>query len=78
MTEEQKPEDRSFILFEFAAIGSVMCRTMFNNVTPLQMLAVAGMLESHAKRMLMEEEIQREAQRGIATPPPPKIIIPGS
>lgn len=77
MTEEQ--EQKSFILVRFASVGSVEAQTVFENVTPLQVLAIAGFLELKAKSELARienERAEQQVQQRLAVPKD-KILIPG-
>lgn len=67
----ENEEERSYILMQFVAPGSVVFNAQFENVTPLQILALAHYLEYRGKRTLAEEESQRMAQQEQQ-----KIIVP--
>lgn len=76
MTDEhQQPE--SYLAIVFAGINSVAFSLQVNNVSPLQMLAVAAYLETKAKSSLLLEEQRRaeqEAQKQIVKP---SLVLPG-
>lgn len=66
--EEKKP---SFIVVRFAEIGSVVLNVQFENVTSLQVLAVADYLELKGKNQLIMEEnerMEREREMSLAVP----------
>jgi hypothetical protein len=80
MTEnsEQVPmEERSYILVEFESVGSVVLRVLTNNVTPLQILAMASYLDVMGKSRLIEQENARMTQEAKLAVPEKKLIIPG-
>jgi hypothetical protein len=75
---EQVPmEERSYILVEFESVGSVVLRVLTNNVTPLQILAMASYLDVMGKSRLIEQENARMAQEAKLAVPEKKLIIPG-
>ena len=66
--EEKKP---SFVLVRFAEIGSVILNVQFENVTSLQVLALAEYLNLKGKNQLIIEENERanrEAEMSLAVP----------
>lgn len=66
--EEKRP---SFILVQFAEVGSTVLQVKFENVTPLQVLALASYLEVKGKNQLIIEEnarAEREAEMSLAVP----------
>lgn len=68
MEEEKKP---SFVLVRFAEIGSTILQAQFENVTSLQVLALAQYLELKGKNQLMMEEnerMEREREMSLAVP----------
>ena len=69
MDEQTQP--KSFVFAVFSDIGNVNVNVKFENVTPLQVLALAAYLELKGKSALMEEEnqrLERERQMNIARP----------
>jgi hypothetical protein len=75
--QEHELDGKSFVLVEFAEAGSVVLRMVTDNVTPLQLLAVASYLEVMGKSKLMEQENERLAKETKLAMPENKLIIPG-
>lgn len=73
MSEEEK---RSYILIEFDTVGSAAFAIQTDNVTPLQLLSIAGFLEWKAKSLLQAQEFQA-MQTQMKQKEMNKIIIPG-
>ena len=73
------PNQRSVLIAEFSEIGSVVFRVLPQNVTPFQLLALAGYLEVEAKDAIIREKHAREAEheQQRLSVPSPKIMIPG-
>ena len=71
--DENENVPQSYILIQFTAPGTVIFQSKFENVTPLQMLAIAHLLEFEGKSALQEQKFQ-EAQRGDHQ----KIVLPGT
>jgi len=72
MTDQQQvPEDRSYVLIQFGGVGSVALTVQTNNVTPMQLLALAGYLEVMAKNQILRvenERIDREQSQALHVP----------
>ena len=74
---EQPAPPKSYLVIQFADVGSVMFHLDMDGVTPLQMLAIASYLELRGKNALIQQENQRaeeEAQHALARP---KLVLPG-
>ena len=78
-TEEQK---FSRMIITFASEGSALFDIQFENVTPTQLLAVAGFLEFKARYALQVaesrerlEEAEYEERHKLTVPPKPSIAI---
>ena len=68
LDQENKP---SFILIQFAGVASTVLQAKFENVTSLQVLAVAQYLELKGKNQLLIEEnerAERERETSLAVP----------
>lgn len=78
MTEETI-EQQSFILIKFAEPGSVVFSSNMIGITPYQLLAVAGYLETLAKNDIVRliHQRQEEAEAAGLSKPNPKIMLPG-
>ena len=79
MTDQALEQPQSFILVKFAEPGSVVFQSNMIGVTPYQLLAVAGYLETLAKHDLVELISQRKEEQeaqGLSKPNP-KIMLPG-
>lgn len=69
MSDEETP--KSYLIVQFADIGSVLFTTKMDGITPLQLLALAGYLELKAKNELVQQEnqrVQREADMKLLVP----------
>jgi hypothetical protein len=75
--EQNVLEQKSYVLIEFKDVASVELRVLTNNVTPLQILAVASYLDVMGKSRLIEQENERMAREAKLAVPENKIIIPG-
>lgn len=75
--EQNVLEQKSYVLIEFKDVASVELRVLTNNVTPLQILAVASYLDVMGKSRLIEQENERMSREAKLTVPENKIIIPG-
>jgi len=68
---EQPEVKLSFVFARFAETGSVILEVKFENVTSLQVLALASYLELKGKNQLIIEEnarLEREAEMSLAVP----------
>jgi len=70
---ENKVDDKkdSYVLCRFADVGSVILEVKFENVTSLQVLALAQYLELKGKNQLIADEnarLEREREMNIAVP----------
>jgi hypothetical protein len=68
----------SKIYIEFEEPGSVLFRTAFEGVTPMQLLAIAGYLELRARSEIIKEEnarVEHEERMKLTTPPKPEIFV---
>jgi hypothetical protein len=76
MSNETNNEEKSFVLVEFADIGSAeISYSDFNNVTAFQMLALAHLMEFEGKTALANlraAQIQAQMQQGQRD----KILVP--
>lgn len=71
-----QPED-SFILVQFKEVNSVeLIKFMPNNISPLQLLALAHYLEFIGKSTLQAQEIKRAVELEQKEQEKPKIILP--
>lgn len=71
MDERQEEKKPSYILIQFAEIGSVLMSMKLEQVTAGQLFAVAKVLELKAQAGFIQEEterMQREAEKNIARP----------
>lgn len=71
MSEEEKQAPKSYLLVQFADIGSVLFTTQIEGVTPLQLIAIASYLELKAKNELVQQEnqrVQREQEMKLLVP----------
>jgi hypothetical protein len=75
--EQNVLEQKSYVLIEFKDVASVELRVLTNNVTPLQILAVASYLDVMGKSRLIEQENERMSREAKLAVPENKIIIPG-
>lgn len=76
--EEKKP---SFVLVRFSEVGSVVLNVQFENVTPLQVIALAEYLSVKGKNQLIIEEnarAEREREMSLAVPSGQGKILIGS
>jgi hypothetical protein len=64
MNEQDKPKSpaKSFIFVAFADVGSVLLNVQYENVTPLQILALADYLMTVGKSKLLLEMQAREEE----------------
>jgi hypothetical protein len=71
-------EEKSFIYIEFADIGSAEITNYdFNNVSPFQILATAGLLEFEGKNALaMQKAAQLQAQMMEEQRGKTQILVP--
>lgn len=60
MDEQEKP--KSFILVQFADIGSTVMSVQYEGVTPMQLLALSEYFQLIGKNKLLQELNEREAQ----------------
>jgi hypothetical protein len=60
MDEQEKP--KSFIFVAFADVGSTILNVQYENVTPLQLLALSEYFQLVGKNKLLAEMNEREAQ----------------
>ena len=61
----------SAVICRFSEIGSVVLNVQFENVTALQVIALAGYLEVKGKNQLIMDEnarAEREAEMNLAVP----------
>jgi len=71
-----QPED-SFLLAQFKEVNSVeFVKFMPNNVSPLQLLALAHYLEFVGKSTLQAQEIKRAVELEQQEQEKPKIAVP--
>ena len=66
---EEKPS--SFILIQFAEVGSTAFQIKMDGVTPLQILAIASYLDVKGKNELIKQEnekFSREAEMKLLVP----------
>jgi hypothetical protein len=78
MTDENTNEEKSFVYVEFEEIGSAEVTSWnFNNVSPLQLLALSSLLEFEGKSALaiqrsaqVQAQREREQMTQIAVPKP--------
>ena len=70
---ENENVPQSYILIQFTAPGTVVFQSKFENVTPLQMLAISHLLELEGKLALQEQKIQEKQREGAQ-----KIALPGT
>lgn len=76
MNEEEKKE--SFVLIRFADVGSVILSAKFENVTSLQILALAHYFEVKGKsQLVLEENARAEREREMSLAVPSEKIIVG-
>ncbi len=71
MTDQQEEKKPSYILIQFADIGSVLMSIQLMNVTAGQVLAASKILDMKGQSGFIQEEterMQREAERNIARP----------
>ena len=74
--EEEKQQ--SFVLVRFADIGSVLLDVQFENVTSLQILALAHYFEVKGKsQLVLEENARAEREREMNLAVPEKKILVG-
>jgi hypothetical protein len=70
-------KDDSFVLVQFKEVNSVELVTFApNNVSPLQILALAHYLEFVGKSTLQAQEIQRAVELEQKEQEKPKIVLP--
>lgn len=74
MDENEQEITQSYILLQFIAPGSVVFQSKFENITPMQMLAVAHFLEFEGKSALQEQKMQERQKEHEM----PKIALPGN
>lgn len=72
MVDENEQIPQSYILLQFTSIGSVIVKSTFENVTPLQILSMAHLLELEGKLALQEQKFQEQQKQDIS-----KIALPG-
>lgn len=78
MSNEINNEEKSFVYIEFEDIGSAeITNYKFENISPLQLLAMAHFMEFEGKGALatqraaqMQAQIEREQRQRIAVPSP--------
>lgn len=74
MTDEIK----SRLLVEFSGVGSATFDVKFENVTPTQLLAIAGYLELKAKNeiiILENKKHEYDEMNKLSMPEKPEIVI---
>lgn len=74
---DQNELPKSYVVVNFADVGSVIMHVDMNGITPLQLLALAAYFELKGKDALIRQENQRaeeDAQKAIARP---KLVLPG-
>lgn len=77
MNNNNEESTKSFVLVQFSGIGSVILQAQFENVTSLQLLALAEYLEVKGKNQLLLEEnerAEREREMSLAVPKG-KIVV---
>ncbi len=71
MTDQQEEKKPSYILIQFADIGSVLMSMKFEQVSAGQLFVAAKILDLKAQAGFIQEEterMQREAERNITRP----------
>lgn len=77
MVEDNKAEEKkSFVHAQFTEFGSVFFNLMVDNVTPLQMIALAEYLSIRGKNeLIMQENARHEQQKEMQIAVPKSSII---
>jgi len=70
-------QERSLIVIQFTAPGSVVFQAQFEGVTPMQMMAIAGWMEVKAKNAIIQAENERAAEEARNSIARPKLVLPG-
>jgi len=70
---QKELEKESIIVVKFDQIGSVILETSFQNVTPLQILAVAEFLRIRGEAATIQQEMQQAQAQQMK-----KIAVPGT
>ena len=66
-------EDRSYLHVEFASIGSADPNISISNVTPNQIMAAVGYLETYAKTFYSQQiakSLQKQVEQQLSVPKP--------
>jgi hypothetical protein len=69
--DNEEEKQKSFVFVQFAEVGSVVLNVQFENVTPLQVIALAEYLGVKGKNQLVLEEnarAEREREMSLAVP----------
>lgn len=77
MAEVDQNTERSLVVIQFAAPGSVVFQAQFEGVTPMQMMALAGWLEVKAKNAIIQAENERASEEARTSIARPKLVLPG-
>jgi hypothetical protein len=70
-------KDDSFVLVQFKDVNSVeMTKLAMPNISPMQLLALAGYFEYKAKSIIQAQEVQMMMEQERLEQEKPKIAVP--